>query len=156
MFVAFRNIAYVTVVLVTFKFQQIVRNWYSVQVTFVCTALWKIYLRSILPNLFKIRRVLLKLWRNTFWCVFLCPTVYIPWFRNSALLASFCSTCFLLMRTLLTSVQCAMTSLASTALWAVMTSAGNTVVCESWHLYMYIQPLAHYSLISTRCFKYQV
>ena len=36
------NIAYVTVVLVTlltFKFQQIVRSWYSVQVTFVCTAL---------------------------------------------------------------------------------------------------------------------
>ena len=36
------NIAYVAVVLVTlltFKFQQIVRSWYSVQVTFVCTAL---------------------------------------------------------------------------------------------------------------------
>ena len=37
----------------------------------------RIYLRSNLPNLFKIRRVLRKLWRNTFWCVFLCPTVYI-------------------------------------------------------------------------------
>ena len=73
------NIAYVTVVLVTlvtFKFQQIVRSWYSVQVTFVCTALWRIYLRSNLPNLFKIRRDLRKLWRNTFWCVFLFPTVY--------------------------------------------------------------------------------
>ena len=35
----FRNIAYVTVVLVTFKFQQIVRSWYSVQMTFVCNAL---------------------------------------------------------------------------------------------------------------------
>jgi len=70
------NIAYVTVVLVTlltFKFQQIVRSWYSVQVTFVCTALWKIYLRSNLPNLFKIRRDLRKLWRNTFWCVFYAP-----------------------------------------------------------------------------------
>jgi len=42
-------------------------------VTFVCTALWKIYLRSNLPNLFKIRRVLWKLWRNTFWCVFYAP-----------------------------------------------------------------------------------
>ena len=51
--VAFRNIAYVTVVLVTFKFQHIVRSWYSVQVTFICTGLWKIYLRSNLPNLFK-------------------------------------------------------------------------------------------------------
>jgi len=68
--VAFRNIAYVTVVLVTFKFQQIVRSWYSVHVTFVCTDLWTIYLRSNLPNLFKIRRVLRKLWQNTFWCVF--------------------------------------------------------------------------------------
>jgi len=75
--VAFRNTAYVTVVLVTFKFQQIVQSWYSVQVTFVCTALWKIYLRSNLPNLFKICRVLRKLWRKTFWCVFLCPTVYL-------------------------------------------------------------------------------
>jgi len=55
---------------VTFKFQQIVRSWYSVHVTFVCTALWTIYLRSNLPNLFKIRRVLRKLWWNTFWCVF--------------------------------------------------------------------------------------
>jgi len=45
-------------------------------VTFVCTALWKIYLRSNLPNLIKIRQVLLKLWRNTFGC-FLCPTVYL-------------------------------------------------------------------------------
>ena len=69
--VAFRNIAYVTVVLVTFKFQQIVRSWYSVQVTFVCTALWTTYLRSNLSNVFKIRRVLRKLWRNTFWCVFM-------------------------------------------------------------------------------------
>ena len=54
------NIAYVTAVLVTLltsKFQQIVRSWYSVQVTFVCTALWSIYLRSNLPNLFEIRRV---------------------------------------------------------------------------------------------------
>ena len=68
--VAFRNITYVTVALVTFKFQQIVRSWYSVQVTSVCIALWKIYLRSNLPNLFKIRRVLRKLWWNTFWCVF--------------------------------------------------------------------------------------
>ena len=70
------NIAYVTVVLVTlltFKFKQIVRSWYSVQVTFVCTALWKIHLRCNLPNLFKIRRDLRKLWRNTFWCVFYAP-----------------------------------------------------------------------------------
>ena len=57
----------------TFKFQQIVRSWYSVQVTFVCTALWAIYLRSNLPNLFKIRRDLRKLWRNTFWCVLYAP-----------------------------------------------------------------------------------
>ena len=57
----------------TFKFQQTVRSWYSVQVTSVCTALWKIYLRSNLPNLFKIRQVLWKLWRNTFWCVFYAP-----------------------------------------------------------------------------------
>ena len=71
--VAFRNIAYVTDVLVTFKFQQIVRSWYSVQVIFVCTALWTIYLRSNLPNLFKIRRVLRKVWRNTFWWVFYAP-----------------------------------------------------------------------------------
>ena len=73
------NIAYVTGVLVTlltFKFQQIVRSWYSVQVTFVCTALCKIYLRSNLPNLFKIRRVLGKLWRDTFWCVFMPHSVY--------------------------------------------------------------------------------
>ena len=67
------NIAYVTVVLVTFKFQQIVRSWYSVHVTFVCAALCKIYLRSNLPNLFKIRRVVRKLWQNTFWCVFYAP-----------------------------------------------------------------------------------
>ena len=70
------NIAYVTVVLVTlltFKFQQIVRSWYSVQVTFVCTALLTIHLRSNLPNLFKICRDLRKLWRNTFWCVFYAP-----------------------------------------------------------------------------------
>jgi len=68
-----KNIAYFTVVLVTFKFQQLVRSWYSVQVTFVCTALWKIYLRGNLPSLFKIRRDLRKLWRNTFWCVFNAP-----------------------------------------------------------------------------------
>ena len=29
--------------------------------------------RSNLPNLFKIRRVLRKLWQNTFWCVFYAP-----------------------------------------------------------------------------------
>jgi len=43
------NIAYVAVVLVTlltFKFQQIVRSWYSVQVTFVC-------IEKIFKNLFK-------------------------------------------------------------------------------------------------------
>ena len=69
-----RIIVYATVVLVTlltFKFQQIVRSWYSIQVTFVCTALWAIYLRSNLPNLFQIRRDLRKLWQNTFWCFFM-------------------------------------------------------------------------------------
>jgi len=54
--------------------EQKMRN--SVQVTFVCTVLWKIYLRSILPIFFKIRRVLRKLWRNTFWCVFMPHSVY--------------------------------------------------------------------------------
>ena len=36
----------VLVTLLTFKFQQIVRSWYSVQVTFVCTALWKKLIRK--------------------------------------------------------------------------------------------------------------
>jgi len=87
------NIVYVTVVsvtLLTFKFQQIVRSWYSVQVTFVCTALWKIYFRSNLPNLFEICRDLQKLWRNTFWCVFYasqCICIYY-WFDRNRWLSS--------------------------------------------------------------------
>jgi len=73
---------------VTFKFQQIVQSWYSVQVTFVSTALCKIYLRSNLPNLFKIRPVLRKLWRNTFWCVFYAPQCSRRFYLTAQLLCS--------------------------------------------------------------------
>ena len=66
----------------TLKFQQIVWSWYSVQVTLVCTALCKIYLRSNLPNLFKIRWVLWKLWQNTFWCVFHAPQCIVCMFAR--------------------------------------------------------------------------
>jgi len=39
----------------------------------------KNYLRSNLPNLFKIRRVLRKLWQNTFWCFFYAPQCTSHW-----------------------------------------------------------------------------
>ena len=65
-------------------------------------------------------------------------TIHMPLFSNAALLLSFRNTCVLLWWTLLTSVW-VMTSLAPT-LPGVMTSAGNSVVCDSWHLY--VQPVA--------------